>query len=127
MLNITDQAKFNEVIEAALIKTADNYRWQNAVKKAVKEIEENGTFMEWDSADNHLLIWSQGSNEIYTANGVCQCKAFEKGFPCFHRAASRLVKNYLEQPESKPAFDPANAPYIKQLDRKPEYCGNIRF
>ena len=126
MIQIADQTKFENVVKTALDKTADNYRWQNAVKKAVKEIEENGAFMNWDSEADHLLIWSQGSNEIYTANGTCQCKAYNQGFPCYHRAASRLVKNYLETPET-PATNPENLPYIKQLNRTPERLGNIRF
>lgn len=127
MIQIADQTKFENVVKTALDKTANNYRWQNAVKKAVKEIEENGAFMTWDSEADHLLIWSQGSNEIYTANGVCQCKAYNQGFPCYHRAASRLVKNYLETPEEQPATNPVEFPYIKQLNRKPEKLGNIRF
>jgi hypothetical protein len=43
-----------------------------------------------------LLIWSQRSNNIYTANGVCQCRAFEQVIPCFHRAVARLVPLYVE-------------------------------
>jgi len=46
--------------------------------------------------DGHALIILSGSNEIYSANGTCQCKAYEKGFPCWHRAAARLVERYME-------------------------------
>lgn len=132
MIQITDQAKFNQTIETALNNAAKFPRWQNAIKKAVAQIEENGEFMTYDEKENYLLIWSQGSNEIYSANGVCQCKAFAEGFPCYHRAAARLVRNYLELPENtNPAFPVPqtenNIPYIKQLNRTPERCGNIRF
>ena len=127
MIEIKNTKKFETVIAEAIAKTANNYRWQNAVKKAVREIEENGAFMNWDSEADHLLIWSQGSNEIYTANGVCQCKAYNQGFPCFHRAASRLVKNYLASADEQPAANPENLLYIKQLNRKTEKLGNIRF
>lgn len=133
MLNISNQEKFDAVVNEALTKSASFPRWQNAIKKAVVQIEENGTFMEYDETENYLLIWSQGSNEIYSANGICQCKAFEQGFPCFHRAAARLVRNYLELPENKnPAFpvkaDESNAPYIKpNLNKTRETCGAIRF
>ncbi|HEX8287286.1 MAG TPA: SWIM zinc finger family protein [Pyrinomonadaceae bacterium] len=40
---------------------------------------------------------SDTSNQVYTANGTCQCKAFEQGYPCRHRAASRLVTLYIER------------------------------
>jgi hypothetical protein len=80
-------------------------RWINAIAKATVQIEQHGEFMNYDTADNHLVIWSQDSNEIYSANGVCQCKAFERGLPCWHRAAARLVRLYLELPENtKPNF-----------------------
>ena len=139
MIQINDQAKFDAVLTTALTKVENNSRWTKAINKAVIEIEANGEFMTYDEAENYLLIWSQGSNEIYSANGVCQCKAFEQGFPCFHRAAARLIRNYMELPENiNPAFPTAdapsrfdeqsNAPYLKQSSsRKPEFCGNIRI
>jgi len=129
MLKITNETKFKTTIETALNNAAKFPRWQNATKKAVAQIEDNAEFMEFDEKENYLLIWSPGSNEIYTANGVCQCKAFEQGYPCWHRAAARLVRNYHELPENKtPNFPTAdNAPYIKQLNRTPTRCGNIRF
>ncbi|MET0466768.1 MAG: SWIM zinc finger family protein [Chitinophagaceae bacterium] len=47
--------------------------------------------------DGHALLILSDSNEIYTANGTCQCKAFQNGRrPCWHRAAARLVKRYTE-------------------------------
>ena len=71
-------------------------RWINAIAKATAEIEANGVFMTYQPEDHSLIIWSQKSNNIYTANGVCQCRAFEQGSPCFHRAAARLVRLYME-------------------------------
>jgi hypothetical protein len=107
MLEITDTNKFGKVVADALTKielsSTDNQtkkRWINAIAKAVIEIEENGAFMTYDEKDNYLVIWSQKSNEIYSANGVCQCKAFERGMACWHRAAARLVRLYLELPEN---------------------------
>ena len=102
MLQIENKDRFGKVIADALSKielTADaqtKRRWINAIAKAAVEIEENGVFMTWMEADKSLLIWSQKSNNIYTANGVCQCRAFEQGSPCFHRAAARLVRRYME-------------------------------
>lgn len=69
-------------------------RWQNAIIRALVEIEVSSEWMHYNKKDDALLIWSQKSNEIYEANGVCQCRAFNQGVPCWHRAAQRLVKIY---------------------------------
>jgi hypothetical protein len=71
-------------------------RWINAIAKAVVEIE-NNPYMTFDLDSHSLLILSEKSGEIYTANGTCQCKAFEQGKPCYHRAAARLIQRYIEQ------------------------------
>jgi hypothetical protein len=70
-------------------------RWINAIAKSVVEIE-NNPFISFDFDSHSLLILSDKSGEIYTANGTCQCKAFAQGKPCYHRAAARLVVRYLE-------------------------------
>lgn len=132
MIQINDQNKFETVVNEALSKSANFPRWQNAIKKAVAQIEENGEFMTYDEKENYLLIWSQGSNEIYSANGNCQCKAFEQGFPCYHRAAARIVRLYLELPEpvapALPARCEEQTNYLKQpTGRKPEWCGRYRI
>jgi hypothetical protein len=71
-------------------------RWINAIAKATAEIETN-PYMTYDHDSHSLLIMSDSSSEIYTANGTCQCKAFANGFPCKHRAAARLVAIYIER------------------------------
>jgi hypothetical protein len=91
MLNI-EQAKLEEVAQEAFDKVPNSRRWQTAIGKAKLQIESN-PYLHLDG--DALLILSP-SNEIYRANGTCQCKAFEKGFPCWHRAAARLVKRYNE-------------------------------
>ena len=68
-------------------------RWQTAIAKAKQQLESN-PFLHFDG--DALLILSD-SNEIYSANGTCQCKAFEFGKPCWHRAAARLVTRYNER------------------------------
>jgi hypothetical protein len=103
MLEIENKDRFGKVIADSLGKIEQTVpdaqtkkRWINAIAKAAAEIEQNGVFMTWQSEDHSLLIWSQKSNNIYTANGSCQCRAFEQGAPCFHRAAARLVRLYME-------------------------------
>ena len=50
--------------------------------------------MDFDGEGDRLPIWSQGAAEIYEVNGICQCKAFEKNFLCWHRTAKRLLERY---------------------------------
>jgi hypothetical protein len=91
MMNI-EEAKMQNVIQEAFNKISGNRRWEVAIVKAKQQLESN-PFMHFDGQS--LLILSP-SGEIYSANGTCQCKAFSKGQPCWHRAAARLVKRYNE-------------------------------
>ena len=86
-----NQDRMNEVIQEAFDKTS-NLRWQTAIAKAKAQIESN-PYLHFEG--DALLILSD-SNEIYRANGTCQCKAFRNNQPCWHRAAARLVKRYNE-------------------------------
>ena len=87
-LEIATQEAFDRATEAP----KDSRRWQTAIARAWKEFQTN-PYLDWQ--DNALLILSP-SNEIYRANGTCQCRAFSNGQPCWHRAAARLVKRYGE-------------------------------
>jgi hypothetical protein len=87
-----------EAFDKATASPKDSRRWQNAIARAWKEFQTN-PYIEW--MDGELLILSS-SNEIYRANGKCRtdsgrlCPAFAKGFPCWHRAAARIVSRCLE-------------------------------
>ena len=91
MLNI-DQTKLEEITQEAFDKVTGNRRWETAIVKAKQQIESNPYL----HIDGDALLILSPSNEIYRANGACQCKAYEKGFPCWHRAAARLVRRYSE-------------------------------
>lgn len=100
-IQITDTEKFYEIVAGAVAKTNGSnfltkHRWINAIAKAAREIENNGEFMTWMPETKSLVIWSQQSNAIHAANGVCDCEAYLRGFPCFHRAAARLFRIYME-------------------------------
>ncbi len=124
MLAINNEQKFNATVKEALTKSVNFPRWQNAVNKAVAQIELNGTFMEWMTDTKSLLIWSQDSNDIHAANGVCDCEAFKRGFPCWHRAAARLVRLYTEARTE----ESIEIPYLKPtITRKAEFVGKIRI
>jgi len=81
-----------QVIQAAFDKATGARRWQTAIAKAKREIEDN-PFMHYDG---HALLVLSPSGEIYSANGTCQCKAYANGQPCWHRAAARIVQRYNE-------------------------------
>ncbi len=135
MLQIENKDSFGKVIADALSKVEQTVtdaqtkkRWVNAIAKATVEIEENGVFMTWQEADKSLLIWSQKSNNIYTANGVCQCRAFEQGVPCFHRAAARLIRLYLETENATVQAQAEEVPYLKPtVQIKAERVARIRI
>ena len=77
-------------------QSTNGKRWISAIGKATAEIETN-PFMTYEIDSHSLLMMSETSNEVYRANGTCQCKAFEQGYPCRHRAAARLVAIYIER------------------------------
>lgn len=87
-----DQNKLQRVAQEAFDKVSGNRRWEAAIAKAKAQLEEN-PYMHFDGRS--LLILSP-SNEIYNANGTCQCKAYQSGQPCWHRAAARLMQRYNE-------------------------------
>jgi hypothetical protein len=87
-----DQDMMQQVAQEAFNKVSGNRRWEMAIAKAKAQLESN-PYIHFDGKS--LLILSP-SSEIYTANGTCQCKAYQSGHPCWHRAAARLVKRYNE-------------------------------
>lgn len=135
MLKITDKDRFGKVIANSLSKVEQTVvdpqtkkRWVNAIAKAAVEIEENGVFMTWQEEDHSLLIWSQKSNKIYTANSVCQCRAFEQEAPCFHRAAARLVRHYMEIETAPFEVEREELTYLKPtVSIKAERIAGIRI
>ena len=137
MLEIENKDRFGKVVADALAKieltvtdAGMKKRWINAIAKAVAEIEANGVFMTYQPEDHSLIIWSQKSNNIYTANGVCQCRAFEQGSPCFHRAAARLVRLYMEpETANAPVKEAGEITYLKNTKEpvRVEKYGSVRL
>ena len=87
-----DQDRMQQVTQEAFNRVSGNRRWEVAIAKAKQQLESN-PFMHFDG---HSLLILSPSGEIYTANGSCQCKAFTKSQPCWHRAAARLVERYAQ-------------------------------
>ncbi len=92
MMNLNED-RMRQVIQEAFDKMS-SLRWQMAIAKARREIEDN-PYLHYD---RHALLILSPSGEIYSANGTCQCKAYMNNQPCWHRAAARLVERYNEAP-----------------------------
>ncbi len=84
-----NQTVLDTVVTAAISKCGGNKRWANAVRRAATELVTNP----YVHHDGHALLILSASGQMYEANGVCQCKAYQSGKqPCWHRAAKRLVE-----------------------------------
>lgn len=88
-----DEQKLNAVVETALAKVKGDKRWTNAIIRAEKLLTSGNPYLHFDGT--RLVILSD-SGGIYEANGVCQCAAYKEGFPCYHRASYKILKNYAE-------------------------------
>lgn len=86
-----DEGRLSQVVESALSNVQRNRRWQNAIHRAAEELLTN-PYMHYTGKS---LLMLSDSGEIYEANGACQCAAFRSQIPCRHRAAYKLLKNYL--------------------------------
>jgi hypothetical protein len=91
MLHV-DERRLLGVIQCAFDRVVGDRRWQTAIAKAKQQFESN-PYMHWDGES--LLVLSD-SNELYVAGRVCQCTAYRRGKPCWHRAAARLLRRYFE-------------------------------
>lgn len=87
-----DTDVLNKVIAQAKRASAASPRWLNAIERAEAELTTN-PYMQQDG--DHLIVASPSGN-VYSANGVCQCVAYQHGQACWHRAAGRLVQRYTE-------------------------------
>src|SRR5262245_43899968 len=89
-----NKAKLERVVKTAKAKAAGNTRWLNAIDKAVDGLTGDAWIV--TELVEGLLITTE-SGETYHANGACQCKAYQVGQACKHRAAARLVQMMNEE------------------------------
>lgn len=137
MLEIKDKPFFLEIVADAIAQAEVNLtdkkertRWVNAIAKGVQLLDQRSEFITFMPGDKSLVIWSD-SNEVYAANGVCQCRAYKNGlnirnkpFPCKHRALARIVRLYFELQEkpnrqsSKSSAAVSQAPVLSDIAPK---------
>ncbi len=89
-----NETKLAAVVDAALVAVKGDKRWTNAILKAEEMLTSANPYIHFDGA---RIVMLSDSGEVYEANGVCQCKAFEKSQPCKHRAAYKLMVRYSER------------------------------
>src|SRR5215813_4808258 len=86
--------KIKQAAEIAKAKTNDK-RWIAAIDKAVAGVESG-----WIVTELAHGICVTTENGTYFANGACNCKAFEFGQACKHRALARLIEIATEIKET---------------------------
>jgi hypothetical protein len=85
-----------EAVDAARVSAASNQPWLNAIDAAYDDLLQVDEIT-FDVAAHAIHIESASEpGRFYIANGDCQCTAFERGIPCRHRAAARLMRRALE-------------------------------
>jgi hypothetical protein len=112
MLKIVNRELFGRCIAESLVRidrnasinTGEKLRWVNALGKAAARMESSDFLMTWQPESETMVIWTVGTtNQVYAANGSCQCRAYLSGNPCWHLAAKQLYKRYLETESASPA------------------------
>ncbi len=99
----TSETNFDAQLQLAIINLVasleldkNKARWIRAFERAAAEIESND-LMTWDGRE--LQSCSRTSGNLYRARAnFCECQAYKEGFPCYHRAAARIM---LEQDRQK--------------------------
>ena len=89
-----------EVVDKARIDAQSSKAWVHAINTAYDWLLQTDT-VEMVDADTVRIPSATVAYRYYQANGSCQCTAYHKGSPCWHRAAARLVKRMLEVQEKK--------------------------
>jgi len=83
-----------DAVDAARVAAAGDSRWLNGIDSGYSWLLEQDS-ISFDVERHELTFTSESGNE-YKANGICGCTAFQKGNPCRHRSAARLVRRALE-------------------------------
>src|SRR5262249_24484182 len=82
-----NKAKFEKVVKEAKAKTNDE-RWLAAIERAAGGIL-SGSWIITELSDSYAITTESG--KTYFVSGSCQCRAFELGLPCKHKAGGRLL------------------------------------
>jgi hypothetical protein len=76
--------------DVAADATVTDAKWHNAVTSAFDHLLPLDSL---DYANGVLMVQSATSDAVYHASSTqCQCHAFKRGNPCWHRAAARICQ-----------------------------------
>lgn len=107
-----------QVEVTARIDDDDRDRWYNAITKAVGQLMDG---VRYEVAGDELIFPSRTRSGVsHRVNGTCSCEAAERGDPCWHRAARRMIA-LIEDVERDTLVTPPPAP--PQCAR----CGTAMF
>jgi len=85
-----------EAVKQSKLSNDAKARWERAINAAAAEVNSNPYFKYEDGV---LIVLSDTSTNLYEvrADGYhVGCRAYERGFPCRHRALRRLLDLYSE-------------------------------
>lgn len=84
-------------VNNALERVGDDGRWRRAIEKAATWLMAQDALV-YDGDTSELVgVGSATGDRVYTPTPLsCQCEAFAKNNPCWHRAAALLVKRAAE-------------------------------
>lgn len=95
-----------QVITEAQRNASRHPRWVTAIARAAAELDSNPYI---EAMNDHTLLIGSPSGNTYIGNGACQCEAYRRSIPCWHRAAARLYHRYLETEARQTARQKATA------------------
>ena len=75
-------------------------RWITAVAKGVTELTQND-FWYFDGQELYIFSATKAGVMYAATSENCQCLAFQRGFPCYHRAAAILICSLIEKAENE--------------------------
>ena len=86
-----------DAVHNAYERVGDDARWRRAIEKAAAWIMQQDALV-YDGDTSELIgVNSASSDRVYSPSPLsCQCEAFAKNAPCWHRAAALLVKRAAE-------------------------------
>ena len=92
-----EQEHLINAVNNALERVGDDGRWRRAIEKAAVWIVGQETLVLDGDTSELVGVNSATSDRTYTPSPLsCQCEAFAKSAPCWHRAAALLVKRAAE-------------------------------
>ena len=92
-----EQEHIITAVNNALERVGDDGRWRRAIEKAATWLMAQETLV-FDGDHQELIGCNSATGDrVYTPTPIsCQCEAFAKSAPCWHRAAALLVKRAAE-------------------------------